>query len=37
MADEADPDNTLAVKISVSGRLIALVHVGLSGNLEVLS
>ena len=37
MADEADPSKVLAAKTSVLWRLIALLHVGLSGNLEVLN
>ncbi len=37
MANEADPVNMLAVKTSVSGRLIGLPHVGPGGNLEVLT
>jgi len=36
MADEADPSKVLAAKTSVLGRLIALLHVGLSGHLEAL-
>ena len=34
MANEADPDNVLAVKTSLPGRLIGLPLVGLVGNLE---
>jgi len=35
MADEADPGNLPVAKNKVPGRLIALTHAGLSGNLEV--
>ncbi len=37
MADEADPGDVLAVKTLVSGRLIALLSVGLRCNLEALN
>ncbi len=36
MANEADPGNVQAVITPFPGRLIALAHVGLGGNLEVL-
>jgi hypothetical protein len=36
MANEADPDNVLAIKTSLPGRLIGPPHVGRAGNYEVL-
>jgi hypothetical protein len=35
MANEADPDSALAGKNVFPGRIIALSHVGLNGNLEI--